>query len=67
MSSAEAPNEEIAQAIGTTIQQVEEPVKVQTGPIWPGIQWPSCSVCTTIWQATHPVPVHVLDSVVLDC
>ena len=33
MSPPEMPNEEIAQAIDTTIQQVAAPVKVQTGPI----------------------------------
>ena len=33
MSPSEVPNEEIAQAIDTTIQQAAEPVKVQTGHI----------------------------------
>ena len=65
MSPSEVPIEEIAQAIDTTIQQVAEPVKVQTGPIWLGIHQPSCSVRTTKQQDQPPVLLHLLALLVL--
>ena len=66
MSPSEVPNEEIAQAIDTTIQQAAEPVKVQTALISPCIQHSSCSVRTTQQQDQTPVLLHVLALFVLN-